>query len=723
MSRLTTAILGATLCLWLLEASPGYAAVIHIPDDYPFVQEGVDAAFAGDTILVAAGDYDESVLVDGKLVDLLSEDGPEYTHIRALTIRNLPAPGPTIQGFTFESLSLGNTAGLVRGNVLTSTRWNDRGLTCGGCGWDLVITENLFADNHLGGDDPKGGAMYLGNCFSRITRNVFLNNNTGAYYGWGGAIYWGCSGEGEGLIANNLFIGNETQSSGGAIQGNGGAIYLYAVSSGAEVRASVVNNTFVDNKAQRGGAIYISNNAAQVSFSNNIVFNSTSTLSSTGAVHLWERGIESANLSNNAYWGNEGGDFGEDAGPDPSDLFVHPLLTGDGHLQTGSLCIDAGDPSAAGVPGDDRDGDPRPIGSGVDIGADEYDPSDPPPPEDSDGDGLLDPDDNCPGVPNPLQENADADYWGDLCDNCVDTINDNQIDWDGDGLGDACDNCPEVVNPDQADNEGDGIGDICDEDDDNDGVLDEGDNCPLDPNPGQQDRDGDAFGDVCDNCPDDPNPDQTDTDEDGQGDLCDQDDDGDGYLDGEDNCPVHYNPGQEDGDGDGWGDPCDLCPGLANPLTNDDYDGDGLGDDCDNCPTDANPGQEDQDGDGIGDVCDWDRDGDGYDKPKDCNDADPEIHPLAVEIGGDGKDSNCNGQDDCFIATAAFGSPLEPRIDVLREFRDRVLMRNGAGRKVVEFYYKKSPPVAAYIAERPVLRVTIRSLLLPVVGLVWMLSA
>ena len=65
----------------------------------------------------------------------------------------------------------------------------------------------------------------------------------------------------------------------------------------------------------------------------------------------------------------------------------------------------------------------------------------------------------------------------------------------------------------------------------------------------------------------------------------------------------------------------------------------------------------------------------------------------------------------------------EPRIDVLREFRDRVLMRNGAGRKVVEFYYKKSPPVAAYIAERPVLRVTIRSLLLPVVGLVWMLSA
>ena len=43
MSRLS-AMLGATLCYLFSMACPGYAAVIHIPDDYPFVQEGADAA-------------------------------------------------------------------------------------------------------------------------------------------------------------------------------------------------------------------------------------------------------------------------------------------------------------------------------------------------------------------------------------------------------------------------------------------------------------------------------------------------------------------------------------------------------------------------------------------------------------------------------------------------------------------------------------------------------
>ena len=72
----------------------------------------------------------------------------------------------------------------------------------------------------------------------------------------------------------------------------------------------------------------------------------------------------------------------------------------------------------------------------------------------------------------------------------------------------------------------------------------------------------------------------------------------------------------------------------------------------------------------------------------------------------------------CFIATAAYGSPLEPHVQALREFRDQHLQQFALGRAFIGFYYRHSPPIADLVAAHDSLRLLVRAILTPVVLIV-----
>jgi len=151
---------------------------------------------------------------------------------------------------------------------------------------------------------------------------------------------------------------------------------------------------------------------------------------------------------------------------------------------------------------------------------------------DSDFDGVIDYDDNCPSNHNPNQEDGDGDGLGDACDACPNTASGDPVngfgcstaDDDGDGVLNDQDECPQTATGDPIDVSG-----CSTADDDADGVLNDQDDCPDTPSCADVDSDGcpldgddDGVPDGCDNCPDVANTDQADADADSVGDACDQ---------------------------------------------------------------------------------------------------------------------------------------------------------------------------------------------------------
>jgi hypothetical protein len=75
---------------------------------------------------------------------------------------------------------------------------------------------------------------------------------------------------------------------------------------------------------------------------------------------------------------------------------------------------------------------------------------------------------------------------------------------------------------------------------------------------------------------------------------------------------------------------------------------------------------------------------------------------------------------NCFIATATYRDPDGPSVERLRQFRDHVLLKFGAGRRFVSWYYHWSPEAAEWLMRNSVFRTPVMIALVPVQAIAWL---
>ncbi len=339
------------------------AAIINIPGDYPTIQEGIDAAQNGDTVLVARGEYIEELAIEDKNILLTSSNGPDVTIIRGMMIIEGDSVDSTcvLRGFNVVYEGdvcppdcpplIRNYTGspIIEGNII-----QDAESYLGGGGgivsiYNAIIRNNIVKDNSGGGIVGILDVVIEGNI---VSNNIVYTPSHGA--GAGGIGFR------SGILRYNLIIDNEAVSGYGPVQGGG-------ISTSRSSNRQVYNNTIAGNSARlgpydgRGGGIYFSARSDQnenVFFKNNII-----SFSPYGG-GVFAVLVDSAEVDwdYNLVFGNETLDY-IGIEPGPHDIQADPLFvdrfSGDYSLLPNSPCIDAGDPD---FPLD-------PDGSRADIGA------------------------------------------------------------------------------------------------------------------------------------------------------------------------------------------------------------------------------------------------------------------------------------------------------------------------------------------------------------------
>lgn len=311
-------------------STTAFGATLYVPDEYETIQDAINAAFDGDTVLVADGTYtgegNKNLNFNGKKITVRSENGPENCIIDS------EGNG---RGFYFEK----------------------------GEGRDSVVSGFTITGGHV---QNGGGGIFLNASSPTITNCIIRGNKAG----WGGGIDIFRSSP---SITNCTIEANSAERIGGGIyfyssspiitnctiSGNTAGLYGGGIYSGVS-SPSITNCTISQNMAQlEGGGFYSYYSSSTIT--NSIFWGDTPDEISLATQSEAEVTYSDVKVPDTIYPGE--GNINDDP------IFVDPQ-SGDFHLSAGTACIDAG--TSSGAPAYDIDGDSRPQGEGYDIGSDEY---------------------------------------------------------------------------------------------------------------------------------------------------------------------------------------------------------------------------------------------------------------------------------------------------------------------------------------------------------------
>jgi hypothetical protein len=364
-----------------------HAATIRVPADRATIQQAIEVATGGDTILVAPGTYQENINFLGKAITVQSEAGADATVIdgghaeSVASFVSAEGASAVLSGFTlrngFNSLAGGGIQISYSSPTITHNIVVDNA-ACAGAGISINfgsprVQQNTILNNAQAGcTGGGGGGISIGGAGSAlIVENTISGNATG---GFGGGISLFAAGTP--TITRNIISGNTTPGSGGGISmvnqsdamitgnliagntaGTGGGVY-WLVPSGAR-GPFLVNNTIADNASSQGSGIFADAFDAQALVINNIV------VAPSGQTAVLCGSFNDTNppiFRNNIVFSSGGSAYsgcGNVTGTN-GNLAADPLFAGadhgDYHVRRGSPSIDAGDNNAPGLPASDLKG-------------------------------------------------------------------------------------------------------------------------------------------------------------------------------------------------------------------------------------------------------------------------------------------------------------------------------------------------------------------------------
>lgn len=187
-----SAVYLAVLAAVIMVSQPLSAAVIRVPSDKPTIQTGIDAAAAGDTVLVSAGTYTENIDYLGKPISIIAESGalstslsPDNLLTYTIRITSVYGGSAVLKGFTVcggrysSTVLLYRCTALVENNIfrdnIRPTYPNVEVISCQYT--SSLIAHNLFYGN--GGIACVG--LRNGTSATEIINNTFDRNNRGIY--------------------------------------------------------------------------------------------------------------------------------------------------------------------------------------------------------------------------------------------------------------------------------------------------------------------------------------------------------------------------------------------------------------------------------------------------------------------------------------------------------------------------------------------------------------